>query len=86
VIALPPDVAARYSLTQGAEVNILDLNGVLVLSPKPSVVGAMAARIGRHAKEAGLTRSDMLRGLRRRRKEAAARRATGRAPAGLLRR
>jgi bifunctional DNA-binding transcriptional regulator/antitoxin component of YhaV-PrlF toxin-antitoxin module len=75
-IALPREIADKYCLEQGAEVSIVDLDGVVVVSPKRSIVPKLAAEIEQMRLEAGLTVEDLLEGLPRHAKARRMQRAT----------
>ena len=64
VIVLPKAVRERYNLQPGAELTLLDLDGVLVLSPRRSEIDALADRIGRSLATEGETLESMLQALR----------------------
>ncbi len=64
VIVLPKAVRERYNLQPGAELTLLDLDGVLVLSPRRSEIDALADRISKSLATEGETLEAMLHALR----------------------
>jgi hypothetical protein len=62
-ITLPRDLRAKYGLEEGHQFSLVDLDGVLLLSPKVSVVPELTAAIERAGREAGVTVDDLLTGL-----------------------
>ncbi len=64
VIVLPKAVRERYNLQPGAEMTLLDLDGVLVLSPRRSEIDALADRIAKSLTVEGETLESMLQALR----------------------
>ncbi|PAP74557.1 hypothetical protein BSZ37_20470 [Rubrivirga marina] len=70
VITLPKPLRERYGLGTGDVLDIVDLDGVFVLSPRASVVPELAAEIERLRVEAGLSTEDLLESLRAERERA----------------
>lgn len=64
VVTLPKPLRERYGLGVGDVLDVLDLDGVFVLSPRASVVPELSAEIERLRLEAGLTTEDLLASLR----------------------
>jgi len=58
-VTLPAKLRAKYRLGEGDVLTILDLGGTILLSPKISVVGKLAAEIEQHRKAAGLELEDL---------------------------
>jgi len=54
-LTLPESVRDRYGLNPGDFITLLDLDGVLVLSPRNSEVDLLADRIGQCLAEKGET-------------------------------
>jgi len=75
VLTLPSNIRAKYRLEEGDALTVVDLDGVLILSPKAPVVPKLAAEIERLRKEARLSLDDLLDGLPRQRKARARQRA-----------
>lgn len=64
VVTLPKRLRERYGLDVGDVLDVLDLDGVFVLSPRASVVPELAAEIERLRIEAGYTTVQLLESLR----------------------
>lgn len=67
VLTLPRNVREKYRLAEGDPLTLIDLDGVLLLSPKLSVIPKLTAEIERLRREAGLSVDDLLAGLPRQR-------------------
>lgn len=67
VLTLPKTLRDRYGLTAGDTLRVLDLDGVLVVTPLVPMVPELAREIERLRTEAGLSTEDLLDGLRRER-------------------
>lgn len=64
VITIPRSLRESYGLKPGDTLTLLDLGGVLVLSPQRSEIDAIADRIARQWAEQGETLESMLQALR----------------------
>ena len=64
VITIPKPIRESYGMPPGDTFTLLDLGGVLVLSPRRSEVDVLAERIQAHWTEEGETLETMLRALR----------------------
>lgn len=64
VVTLPKPLRERYGLGVGDILDVVDLDGVFVLSPRASVVPELAAEIERLRLEAGYTTEELLESLR----------------------
>ena len=64
IITIPRSVRESYGMKPGDTFTLLDLGGVLVLSPQRSEIDAIADRIAREWAEGGETLETMLRALR----------------------
>lgn len=64
VLTLPKDVRDSYGLKAGTELTLLDLGGVLVISPRRSEVDRLADRIERKLAAKGETLETMLAAVR----------------------
>jgi bifunctional DNA-binding transcriptional regulator/antitoxin component of YhaV-PrlF toxin-antitoxin module len=64
VLTLPKSVRDRYDLNPGDFITLLDLDGVLVLSPRRSEVDLLADKITQALAENGETLESMLQTLR----------------------
>ena len=63
VITLPKPLRERYGLGVGNVLDVVDLNGVSVLSPRASVVPELAAETERLRLDVGLSTEDLLASL-----------------------
>jgi len=59
-VTLPARMRERYGLQDGDPITVVDLDGVLVLSPRVGMVPKLAAEIERLRRQAGLTLDDLL--------------------------
>ena len=64
VITIPRSVREAYELQPGDTLTLLDLGGVLVLSPRQSEIDAIADKIAAQWAEDGQTLKSMLHALR----------------------
>jgi bifunctional DNA-binding transcriptional regulator/antitoxin component of YhaV-PrlF toxin-antitoxin module len=64
VITIPQPIRESYGMQPGDTFTLLDLGGVLVLSPRRSEVDALAERIGAQWAKEGETLETMLQALR----------------------
>jgi len=64
-LTLPAKMRKRYHLVEGDPVTLVDLDGVVLMSPKISVVDKLGGEIERLRKQAGLSVEDLLEGLPR---------------------
>jgi len=67
-VTLPARMRERYGLTDGDPITVVDLDGVLVLSPRVGLVPKLAAEIERLRTQAGLTLDDLMDGQARERR------------------
>ena len=63
-VTLPKSIREAYGLQPGDTLTLLDLGGVLLLSPRRSEVDALAERITQTLTERGETLESMLHALR----------------------
>ena len=59
-LTLPARMRDRYGLHDGDPITVVDLDGVLVLSPKVGLVPKLAAEIERLRTRAGVSLEDLL--------------------------
>jgi AbrB family looped-hinge helix DNA binding protein len=64
LITIPKTLREAYGLQPGDALTLLDLGGVLVLSPKPSQVDELADRIAAELQAKGESLESMLQALR----------------------
>lgn len=62
-LTLPAKLRSRYKLEEGDVLTVIDLDGILFLSPRVPMVPKLVAEIERLRQEAGLTPEDLLEGL-----------------------
>ncbi len=67
LITLPSAIREKYNIEEGETFRIVDLDGVLILTPMAPMVAELAREIERARVEAGLTTEDLLAGLREQR-------------------
>ncbi len=66
-LTLPAELRERYNIQTGDSFQLLDLDGVIVLTPLVPMVPELAREIERARVEAGLSMEEMLRALREQR-------------------
>ncbi len=64
LVTLPKEVRQAHNIQPGQQMTLLDLDGVFVLSRRPSQVDALADRIAAELVERGETLESMLQTLR----------------------
>ena len=64
VVTFPKPLRDRYGLGTGDVLDVVDLDGVFVLSPRASVVPELAAEVERFRLDAGYTTEELLESLR----------------------
>jgi len=64
VITIPKSLRDAYGLETGDWLTLMDLGGVFVLSPQPSEIDALAAKLAGQWSEDGQTLESMLASLR----------------------
>jgi bifunctional DNA-binding transcriptional regulator/antitoxin component of YhaV-PrlF toxin-antitoxin module len=64
LVTLPKEVRQAHNIQPGQQMTLLDMDGVFVLSPKPSHVDAVADRIADELAGRGETLESMLQTLR----------------------
>lgn len=69
LITLPKSLRDEYGLNPGDSLTLIDIGGVFVLSPFPSQIDQIAARISEQLKDRGETLESMLAALREVREE-----------------
>lgn len=63
-LTLPASIRERYAISDGDPLTLLDLDGIIVLSPKIGVVPKLADEIARLRDEAGVPLDDLIAGVR----------------------
>ena len=67
VLTLPAELRAKYGIEEGDTFRLVDLDGILLLTPMVPMVPELAREIERMRLEAGLSMEEMLRNLREQR-------------------
>jgi len=67
VVTLPAGLREKYGIQEGDTFRLIDLNGVLVLTPMVPMVPELAQEIERMRLEAGLSVEELLQNLRQQR-------------------
>lgn len=62
-LTLPSKIRERYALSEGDALTLIDLDGVIVLSPKIGVVPKLAGEIEKLRSAAGLSVEDLIAGV-----------------------
>ena len=60
VLTLPKEIRESYKLEPGAELSLLDLGGVFVISPRRSEVDGLADRVAKSLADKGESLESML--------------------------
>ena len=63
-MTLPAEIRRRYGIQTGDAFELVDLDGIFLLTPMAAIVPELAREIERARLEAGLTTEDLLRSLR----------------------
>ena len=69
VITLPKAIRDRYDINPGDRLSILDLDGVIILSPRSSEIDSAADRMRRSLEDSGESLESMLTTLREEREK-----------------
>lgn len=77
-VTLPSDLRNKYGIREGDTFRVIDLDGIFVLTPMTPMVPELAREIEKARLEAGLSIEDLLRALREKRENYAARPASDR--------
>lgn len=67
VLTLPAEVRQKYGIREGDTFRLVDLDGILVLTPMVPMVPELAREIEKAREEAGLSVEELLTGLREQR-------------------
>ncbi|NLD74136.1 MAG: AbrB/MazE/SpoVT family DNA-binding domain-containing protein [Chloroflexi bacterium] len=66
-LTLPAELRAKHNIKPGDTYYLVDLDGILVLTPMTALVPELAREIERLRQEAGVTTEELLSGLREQR-------------------
>ena len=69
VLTLPKPIREKYGLREGDMLTLIDLDGMLLLSPRESRIDMLANRIREELETQGETLESMLRALREEREQ-----------------
>lgn len=67
-LTLPASIRERYGISEGDPITLVDLDGIVVLSPKIGVVPKLADEIARLREESGVPLEDLIAGVREERR------------------
>ena len=62
-LSLPFELQTKYKLNEGDVLTLLDLDGIFLLTPKPSIVSKLAHQIEQLRQKEGLCIEDLIEGL-----------------------
>ncbi|MBM3241531.1 hypothetical protein FJZ31_35060 [Candidatus Poribacteria bacterium] len=62
-LSLPFELQTKYNLNEGDVLTLLDLDGIFLLTPKPSIVSILADKIEQLRQKEGLSIEDLIEGL-----------------------
>lgn len=68
-VTIPSDLREKYGIREGDTFRVLDLDGILVLTPMTPMVPELAREIEKMRLEAGLSTEDLLKSLREQREK-----------------
>ena len=64
VVTIPSELRERYGIQEGDTYQLVDMDGIFVLTPMMPMVPELAREIERYRREAGVSTEDLLQGLR----------------------
>lgn len=68
VVTIPSELRERYDIQEGDTYQLVDMDGIFVLTPMIPIVPELAKEIERYRQEAGVSTEDLMKGLREERK------------------
>lgn len=68
VVTIPSELREKYGIQEGDTYQLVDLDGIFVLTPMVPMVPELAREIERYKREAGVSTEDLMEGLREQRK------------------
>jgi AbrB family looped-hinge helix DNA binding protein len=68
-VTLPAELREKYGIQEGDTFRVIDLDGILVLTPMTPMVPELAREIERMRLEAGLSTEELLQALREQREK-----------------
>jgi AbrB family looped-hinge helix DNA binding protein len=64
VVTIPSELRERYGIQEGDTYQLVDMDGIFVLTPMMPIVPELAREIERYRQEAGVSTEDLMKGLR----------------------
>lgn len=64
VVTIPSEIREKYDIQEGDTYQIVDIDGIFVLTPMLLIVPELAREIERYRREAGASMEDLMQGLR----------------------
>ena len=64
VMTIPSDLREKYSIQEGDTFQLVDMDGIFVLTPMVPMVPELAREIERFRKESGVSMEEIMQGLR----------------------
>ncbi len=68
VVTIPSELREKYGIQEGDTYQLVDMDGIFVLTPMIPIVPELAREIERYRREAGVSTEDLMQGLREERK------------------
>ncbi|MFO7944518.1 MAG: AbrB/MazE/SpoVT family DNA-binding domain-containing protein [Anaerolineales bacterium] len=68
VVTIPSELREKYDIQEGDTYQLVDMEGIFVLTPMTPMVPELAREIERFRTEAGVSTEDLMQGLREERK------------------
>ncbi|MDZ7843620.1 MAG: AbrB/MazE/SpoVT family DNA-binding domain-containing protein [Anaerolineales bacterium] len=68
VVTIPSELREKYDIQEGDTYQLVDMDGIFVLTPMTPLVPELAREIERYKREAGVSTEDLIQGLREERK------------------
>ena len=64
VVTIPSEIREKYDIQEGDTYQLVDMDGIFVLTPMMPMVPELAQEIERFRREAGVSTEDLMQGLR----------------------
>ncbi|MFO8036473.1 MAG: AbrB/MazE/SpoVT family DNA-binding domain-containing protein [Anaerolineales bacterium] len=64
VVTIPSELREKYGIQEGDTYQLVDMDGIFVLTPMTPMVPELAREIERFRREAGVSTEDLMQGLR----------------------
>lgn len=64
VVTIPSEIREKYDIQEGDTYQLVDMDGIFVLTPMIPMVPELAREIERFRREAGVSMEDLMQGLR----------------------